>query len=95
MLEERCDALCAAVDRHLGERAVYRRPEGGYFLWLRLPGVDTDALAGRAAEAGVPFVKGSSCHIDGGGTDELRLAFSACAPGDMDPGVERLATLLD
>ncbi len=95
MLEERCDALCAAVDRHLGERAVYRRPDGGYFLWLRLPDVDTDDLADRAAAAGVPFVKGTSCYIDGSGTDELRLAFSACAPGDMDPGVERLAALLD
>jgi DNA-binding transcriptional MocR family regulator len=95
LLRERCDALCAAVDRHLGERAVYRRPDGGYFLWLRLPDTNTDDLATRAAEAGVPFVKGTSCYLDGGGTDELRLAFSACAPADMDPGVARLAALLD
>ena len=95
LLEERCAALVAAVDRHLGDRAEYTAPQGGYFLWLRLPGVDVDALATRAAAAGVPFVAGSSCYSDGGGRDELRLAFSACPPEDMDPGVERLAGLLD
>ncbi len=58
-LAERCDALVTAVDRHLGDRAVYVRPDGGYFLWLRLPGVDTDDLARRAGEAGVPLVAGS------------------------------------
>jgi DNA-binding transcriptional MocR family regulator len=93
-LRERRDALVAAVDRHLGERAEYARPEGGYFLWLRLPGVDVDALAGRAEEAGVPFVKGTSCYNHGSGPDELRLAFSAVRPEDMDPGLERLAALL-
>ena len=93
-LRERRDALVAAVDRHLGDRAEYVQPEGGYFLWLRLPGVDIDALAGRAEEAGVPFVKGTSCYIDGSGRDELRLAFSAVRADDMEPGIERLAALL-
>jgi DNA-binding transcriptional MocR family regulator len=95
-LRERRDALVAAVDRHLGGHAEYVRPEGGYFLWLRLPGVDTDALAARAQDAGVPVVKGSSCYPAGSGqgTDELRLAYSAVRPEDMDPGIERLAALL-
>ena len=56
-------------------------PEGGYFLWLDLgPGADTTALAARAAEAGVPFVKGADFFADGGGTTCLRLAFSAVPP---------------
>ncbi len=95
-LRERRDALIAAVDRHLAGRAEYVRPEGGYFLWLRLPDVDTDALAERAQDAGVPVVKGSSCYPAGSGqgADELRLAFSAVRPEDMDPGIERLASVL-
>jgi 2-aminoadipate transaminase len=93
-LRERRDALVAALDAHLGDRVAYVRPEGGYFLWIRLEGVDCDALADRAAEAGVPVVKGSSCFADPGGADELRLAYSACRSEDMDEGVSRLAALV-
>ena len=69
-------------------------PEGGYFLLIQLAGADRDALADRAAEAGVPVVKGSSCFADPGGADELRLAYSACLSEDMDEGVSRLAALV-
>ncbi len=93
-LEERKDALVAALVQHLGGRFEFRAPEGGYFLWGRLDGVDTDALLPRATEAGVPFVKGSDFFVDGSGTDHLRLAFSAVKPGEMDEGVARLAALL-
>jgi DNA-binding transcriptional MocR family regulator len=93
-LRERRDALIAALDAHLGDRVAYVRPEGGYFLWIRLEGVDCDALADRAAAAGVPVVKGSSCFADPGGADELRLAYSACRSEDMDEGVSRLAALI-
>jgi 2-aminoadipate transaminase len=92
-LQERCAALVAAVRSHLPQ-ASFVEPEGGYFLWLRLAGVDCDALLGRATAAGVPFVKGSSCFLDGSGRDELRLAYSACQPAEMDEGIARLAGLL-
>jgi DNA-binding transcriptional MocR family regulator len=92
-LRERCSALVAAVTRHLGQ-AEFIMPEGGYFLWLRLPGVDCDALLERASAAGVPFVKGTSCFIDGSGRDELRLAYSACQASEMDEGIARLASLI-
>jgi DNA-binding transcriptional MocR family regulator len=93
-LRERRDALVAALDAHLGPRVEYLKPEGGYFLWIRLADVDCDALADRAAEAGVPVVKGSSCFADPGGADELRLAYSACRSEDMEEGVSRLAALV-
>jgi 2-aminoadipate transaminase len=92
-LHERCSTLVAAVRRHLPQ-AEFVEPQGGYFLWLRLPGADCDALLEQATAAGVPFVKGSSCFVDGGGHDELRLAYSACHPSEMDEGIARLASLL-
>ncbi len=94
LLEQRKDALVAALDAHLGDRFQYRAPEGGYFLWGRLAGVDCDALLPKAVAAGVPFVKGSDFYADGRGGDELRLAFSAVKPEDMDEGIARLAALL-
>ena len=94
LLAARRDALVTALDAHLGERFDYQAPAGGYFLWGRLEGVDCDALLPKATEAGVPFVKGSDFYPDGRGKDELRLAFSAVDPADMDEGVSRLAALL-
>jgi DNA-binding transcriptional MocR family regulator len=93
-LRERRDAMVAALDRTLGKRVTYVTPEGGYFLWIRLPGVDTDRLAAEAEKAGVPVVKGSSCYPDERGRDELRLAFSAVTPEDITQGIERLAALV-
>lgn len=93
-LEERKDALVAALDAHLGERFRFQAPEGGYFLWGQLEGVDCDALLPRATEAGVPFVKGSDFFVDGSGKDHLRLAFSAVRADEMDEGIARLAQLL-
>ena len=93
-LEERKDALVAALVAHLDGRFEFRAPEGGYFLWGRLDGVDCDALLPKATEAGVPFVKGSDFFADGSGRDHLRLAFSAVKPEEMDEGIARLAQLL-
>jgi DNA-binding transcriptional MocR family regulator len=93
-LRERRDAMVQALDRHLGGRVSYVSPSGGYFLWIRLPGVDTDRLAESAQAAGVPVVRGSACYPDDRGHDEIRLAFSAVAPADIAEGIERLAALV-
>ena len=93
-LRARRDAMVAALDRTLGSRVSYVKPMGGYFLWIRLPGVDADRLAQDAEQAGVPVVRGSSCYPDVRGRDELRLAFSAVRPEDITEGIERLAALV-
>jgi 2-aminoadipate transaminase len=94
-LKARCDAMVEAVGAHFpaGVRMVV--PNGGYFLWLDLgPGADTTALAKRAAEAGVPFVKGADFYADGGGTTSLRLAFSAVPADRIREGIERLGAVI-
>ena len=78
-LEERRDALVESVDRFLG-RARGVVPEGGYFLWLDLPGVDRRARRARA-EAGVPFVKGSDFFADGGGRRAAARLLGGAAGG--------------
>jgi hypothetical protein len=84
--------MLAALERELGGRARWSRPEGGYFLWLELP-EDTDAteLLGRATAAGVTFVPGSDF---GGEAETARLAFSFASPAEIDEGISRLAELV-
>ena len=94
-LKARCDAMVEAVREHFPAEVRMVVPKGGYFLWLDLgPGADTTALAARAAEAGVPFVKGADFFADGGGTTSLRLAFSAVPADRIREGIERLGAVI-
>jgi 2-aminoadipate transaminase len=94
-LKARCDAMVESVRAHFPAGVQMVVPEGGYFLWLDLgPGADTTALAARAAEAGVPFVKGADFFSDGSGSRAARLAFSYASPSEIGEGVSTLASLL-
>ena len=82
--------LAAALERELPD-ARFRRPEGGYFMWVELPeGTDVDALFAGAKEAGVVFVKGTDFLLEGG-QNTLRLAYSGVTTDQVDEGISRLA----
>jgi 2-aminoadipate transaminase len=93
LYRSRCEALLAALDRHLAGRISWTRPRGGFFTWLDV-GVDAVDLADRALAAGVGVVPGPPFFADGSGSRCVRLAFSSAAEESMDEGVRRLATLL-
>jgi 2-aminoadipate transaminase len=89
-LRERRDATCDALARHLPD-ARFVTPQGGYFLWVDLPGgSDVAALERGAAERGVVFVKGTDFLLEGGG-NSLRLAYSAVPPDQIEEGIGRVA----
>jgi 2-aminoadipate transaminase len=96
LLRVRRDAMLAALERELPDGAAWSRPEGGYFVWLDLPGGARAAeLLERATAAGVTFVQGSDFFPGGrGGESSARLAYSFVSPPEIEEGVSRLATLL-
>jgi 2-aminoadipate transaminase len=95
LLRARRDSMLSALERRLDGRALWSVPQGGYFLWLQVEGVDTAALLVRAEEAGVTFVKGADFFPAGrGGGGAARLAFSYETPERIDQGVARLAGLV-
>lgn len=89
--QERCEALAAALRRHLGDRITFREPEGGMFLWARLAGVDTAALLDHALAAGVAFVPGREFAVTAPADDALRLSFATASPVQLDEAARRLA----
>ena len=94
LLRDRRDAMLAALERELGGKATWNRPDGGYFLWVELP-TETAPLLARAEQAGLGFVKGSDFFPGGrGGERSARLAFSYESPSAIDEGVSLLASLL-
>jgi 2-aminoadipate transaminase len=89
-LRPRRDAMLEALDAAMPAGADWTRPEGGYFLWLELPGDDVAELLPRARAAGVDFVPGSGF---GGGAGSARLAFSYATADEIRTGVARLGAL--
>jgi DNA-binding transcriptional MocR family regulator len=89
-LRERRDALCAALEREIPE-ASFTPPEGGYFLWVDLPGgAEVAQLVAAAKERGVVFVPGTDFLLEGG-QNSLRLAYSGVTVEQIEEGVGRLA----
>jgi 2-aminoadipate transaminase len=91
-LRERRDAMLAALELDLGDRASWTSPQGGYFLWLELgEEIDAAELLQRAEAAGVTFVCGADF---GGPPNSLRLAFSFVDVDAVTEGIARLASLV-
>ncbi len=89
-LRDRRDRIVEALGEHLPE-ASFSTPQGGYFIWVRLPeGLDAEQVAKASGEHGVSFVPGSS--FGGAGCDPyVRLAFSSPPVEQLGEGVRRLA----
>ena len=92
LLRVRRDAMLGALDDELGGTgASWSRPQGGYFVWLDVPGADAGELLGRSTDAGVTFVPGTDF---GGAPSAARLAYSFVSPDEIREGVPRLVSLL-
>jgi 2-aminoadipate transaminase len=89
--QERCDWMCAALERELPAGSTWTTPEGGFFLWLELPeGLTADALIPFAADAGVGYLPGSCFYPDRRETSNLRLGFTTLPREEIDEGIRRL-----
>ncbi|MET9507642.1 PLP-dependent aminotransferase family protein [Streptomyces flavidovirens] len=91
--------LLQALDREtvggLPDGVEWNRPEGGFFVRMRLPvPVDAQLLEISAAEHGVLWTPMAPFHPGGGGTHTLRLSCSYLGPERIDEGVRRLVAFL-
>jgi 2-aminoadipate transaminase len=88
---QRRDVMLAALEQHFPDGATWTRPQGGLFLWVRLPeGVDSLDLVNEAIEQKVAFVPGTAFYADGRGHDAMRLTFATCSTEQIEEGIKRL-----
>lgn len=87
------DAMHAALERELASLGVtWSRPDGGMFLWARLPeGMSAIDLLPEAVERNVAFVPGAAFYAEAPDTRTLRLSFVTASPAQIDAGVKALA----
>jgi DNA-binding transcriptional MocR family regulator len=88
----RRDAMLDGLHAALPDGSQFNRPDGGMFVWARLPpGWDAERLLRAALEHDVAFVPGSpffACEPD---PRTLRLSFTTHVPAQIAEGLARLA----
>ena len=88
---QRRDAMLAAMEEYFPEEVSWTRPQGGLFLWVKLPeAVDSQELLEKALQEKVAFVPGTAFYADGRGRDAMRLTFATCSTEKIDQGIRRL-----
>lgn len=95
LYRDKCNLMLSELDKEVGEKAVYTRPEGGLFIWLTVNGGNGDEIAKRAIENKLAVVTGSSFNpIQGGYSPSVRLNYSTPSDEQIVEGVKRLAKVL-
>ena len=89
------DLMIQAFEKYMPEGVKWTNPEGGLFLFLKLPKqYDSRELFDLAIKENVAFVTGDAFHCDGTGKHTLRMNFSFATDEKIDEGVRRLANAI-
>ena len=88
---DRRDAMLSGLAGALPEGSVWNRPEGGMFLWARLPEpYDTTALLPQVVRQNVAYVPGAPFYAGTPDRTTLRLCFVTQTPEEIGEGLRRL-----
>lgn len=90
----RREALLGALERHMPEGSVWKRPHGGHAVWVTLPDdVDGPALQAEAAAAGIVYARGDLFSLDGRFAGSMALSFVNLDEAAIEEGIALLGRL--
>lgn len=91
----RRDIIIKALEQFMPESVTWVIPDGGYFVWVHVPNVDTSLLLGQALKEGVSYLPSEYFFLDSHKEKEfLRLSFSHEDPEHMIKGIQALGKLI-
>jgi 2-aminoadipate transaminase len=89
------DVMLDAITREFPAEVVTLKPEGGFFVWCKLPdGMSATALMAQAEQRGATFLAGTRCFANGQGDDAIRLAFSFQPAEQIVAGIARIGAAM-
>jgi 2-aminoadipate transaminase len=92
---KKVEVMLAALKKYMPKGVRWTRPEGGLFLWVKLPKkMSANDLLPKAIENKVAYVVGSAFHCNGKGQNTMRLNFSYPTEQQIDEGIQRLAKMI-
>jgi len=87
----RRDLMLESLGRYMPDGTSWTRPDGGLFLWARMPeGVDTEELLALASRSRVAFVPGGPFWVNRVVRNTMRLNFSNASDEMIVEGIRRL-----
>ena len=96
LYKAQCEAMLQALDTHLAGTGVqWNTPDGGMFLWLKLPlGMNAVELLPQAVERNVAYVPGAAFYTGQAQANTLRLSFVTASVEQIHTGIAALAGVL-
>jgi 2-aminoadipate transaminase len=99
LYRDQCAAMLASLEQHMPAGVEWNRPEGGMFVWVKLPKhgdkhIDTMKLLEQSIEQHVAFVPGGPFFANEAEHNTLRLSFVTVPPAKIDEGVAKLGALI-
>lgn len=96
LYKSQCDAMLESLEREMAGMDVrWNKPDGGMFLWVRLPeGMNAVELLPRAVDQGVAFVPGAAFYADHADPRTLRLSFVTATVEQIRTGIAALASTI-
>ncbi|MEW1925128.1 PLP-dependent aminotransferase family protein [Streptomyces sp. NPDC088360] len=92
---ERRDAMLSGLADALPQGSSWGRPEGGMFVWAKLPdGYDTAALLPEVVKHDVAYVPGAPFYAGEPDVATLRMCFVTQSPDEIAEGLRRLGGAL-
>jgi 2-aminoadipate transaminase len=96
LYREKRDTMLSALERYCARWATWERPEGGFFIWVRLAdGADCRRVVEVGQQLGVSTVPGLPFYCDGMGGEHVRLAFSYVALEEIEEAIRRLGAAME
>lgn len=94
---KRRDFMEDSMNRHLKPLGVtWVKPQGGFFYWINVPGVDSRELMKVAGKKKVAFVIGPAFAVeDGACINNARLNYTFCKQEVIEEGISRLAQAIN
>lgn len=93
---KKLEVMLKALKENMPKGVEWSKPEGGLFLWVKLPRkMSANDLFPKAIENKVAYVVGSAFHCDGKGQNTMRLNFSYSSEPQINEGIKRLAKMIE
>jgi len=95
LYSQQCRVMLDALKAHFPAEVTWNQPEGGMFIWVKLPkGINSGALLEKAVAQNVAFVPGAPFFANEPQTNTLRLSFVTVPKEKIEEGIARLGKLI-